>query len=138
MAKKKPVTVSPAEFELQILGVLWEHGPATVRQVLERLSDGKERAYTSVLSVMQVMQKKGLIDVGVERDGLAHIFQPVVSREQVTTPMLRGLVTRIFGGRTSVAMQHLLNADEIDKDEIARMRKLLDEVESRQGKPPKK
>jgi predicted transcriptional regulator len=50
----------PAEFELQVLGVLWEHGPSTVREVLERLPDGKPRAYTSVLSVMQVMQKKGL------------------------------------------------------------------------------
>jgi predicted transcriptional regulator len=134
MAKKQSTPVSPAEFELQILGVLWEYGPATVRQVMERLSDGKERAYTSVLSVMQVMQKKGLVEVDGERDGLAHIYHPLVSRGQIATPMLKGLVTRIFGGRTSVAMQHLLNADEINRDEINEMRKLLDELESRQKK----
>src|SRR6187549_1296698 len=100
MAKKKAAVVEPAEFELQILGTLWEHGPGTVRQVMERLSDGKERAYTSVLSVMQVMQKKGLLEVSDERDGLAHIFKPLVSRQQVAVPLLRGLVTRIFGGST--------------------------------------
>lgn len=130
MAKKKTVVAEPAEFELQILGTLWEHGPATVRQVMERLSDGKERAYTSVLSVMQVMQKKGLLEVADERDGLAHIFKPLVSRQQVAVPLLRGLVTKIFGGSTKTAMQHLLD-DSVDRDEINEMRKLLDEADKR-------
>ncbi len=131
MGKKKPRFVEPAEFELQILGTLWEHGPATVRQVMERLSDGKERAYTSVLSVMQVMQKKELLSVADERDGLAHIFKPMVTREQVAVPLLRGLVRKIFGGSTKTAMQHLLNSDKVNRDEIDAMRKLLDDLESR-------
>ncbi|MDB5346711.1 MAG: blaI 10 [Schlesneria sp.] len=134
MAKKKAVVAEPAEFELQVLGTLWEHGPGTVRQVMERLSDGKERAYTSVLSVMQVMQKKGLLEVAVERDGLAHIFKPLVSRKQVAVPLLRGLVTKIFGGSTKTAMQHLL-AETVDRDEINEMRKLLDEIERGKKNP---
>lgn len=134
MAKKKFSFVEPAEFELQVLGTLWEHGPGTVRQVMERLSDGKERAYTSVLSVMQVMQKKGLLAVADEREGLAHIFKPLVSREQVAVPLLRGLVTRIFGGSTRTAMQHLLNTEAVDASEIDAMRAMLDELEQRTKK----
>lgn len=134
MAKKKFSFVEPAEFELQVLGTLWEHGPGTVRQVMERLSDGKERAYTSVLSVMQVMQKKGLLAVADEREGLAHIFKPLVSREQVAVPLLRGLVTRIFGGSTRTAMQHLLNTEAVDASEINAMRAMLDELEQRTKK----
>jgi BlaI family transcriptional regulator, penicillinase repressor len=134
MARKIPAFVEPAEFELQVLGTLWEHGPGTVRQVMERLSDGKERAYTSVLSVMQVMQKKGLLEVADERDGLAHIFKPLASREQVAVPLLRGLVRKIFGGSTRTAMQHLLDSDAVDRDEIEGMRRLLDELESRKKK----
>lgn len=134
MAKKKISFVEPAEFELQVLGTLWEHGPGTVRQVMERLSDGKERAYTSVLSVMQVMQKKGLLTVADEREGLAHIFKPLVSREQVAVPLLRGLVTRIFGGSTRTAMQHLLNTEAVDASEIDAMRAMLDELEQRTKK----
>ena len=130
MSKNK--TVPPSEFELQILGTLWESGSGTVRQVMERLSDGKDRAYTSVLSVMQVMQKKGLLGLEKQRDGLAHIFKPLVSREQVVVPMLRGLVTKVFGGRTHAAVQHLLHDDQVDGAEIAKLRKLLDEIESRQ------
>ncbi len=51
----------PSDVELQILGVLWEAGPLAVRDVLERMPDGKSRAYTSILSCLQVMEKKGLL-----------------------------------------------------------------------------
>lgn len=131
MAKKKPVVVPPSEFELQILGALWENGPGTVRQVLDWIADGKSRAYTSVLSVMQVMQKKGLLDVEKQRDGLAHVFTPTVSREQVVVPLLRGLVSRIFGSGTRTAVQQLMKADGVKGDEIQQLRQLLDEIEAR-------
>ena len=132
MGRKK--VVAPSDFELHILGTLWEHGPATVRQVMDRLIDGKDRAYTSVLSVMQVMQKKGLLGVEKQRDGLAHIFKPLVSREDVVRPLLRGLVTKVFGGRTHAAVQQLLDEDHVDGAEIDRLRALLDEIEARQKK----
>lgn len=132
--KKKATFTQPAELELQILGTLWENGPGTVRQVMEWLSDGKDRAYTSVLSVMQVMQKKGLLGLADERDGLAHIFKPLVSREQIVVPLLRGLVTKVFGGSTRAAVQHLLSEDSVDGNEIDELRLLLDELEAKQCK----
>src|SRR5262249_22118971 len=101
---------------------------------MDRLEDGKDRAYTSVLSVMQVMQKKGLLGVEKQRDGLAHIFKPLVSREDVARPLLRGLVTKVFGGRTHAAVQQLLDADHVDGAEIDRLRALLDEIEARRKK----
>lgn len=131
MAKKKVIVAQPSEFELQILGVLWEHGSGTVRQVLEWLSDGKSRAYTSVLSVMQVMHKKGLLGVERQAEGLAHLFTPTVSREQVVVPLLHGLVSKIFGGRSRLAVQQLMNADGAKGDEIQQLRHLLDEIEAR-------
>ena len=94
MGKKKVAFVAPSEFELQILGALWQLGSGTVRQVMERLSDGKERAYTSVLSVMQVMQRKELLGIAKERDGLAHIFKPLVRSWNM---LLRTLQTKFQG-----------------------------------------
>lgn len=123
--------VPPAEFELQVLTVLWEQGPATVRQVLERLQDGKERAYTSVLSVMQVMQKKGLLGAQKQKEGLAYVYTPKVSREQVVGPLLRGFVDKVFGGSHHLAVQQLLNEGEIQAGEIDELRRLLDDLESR-------
>jgi predicted transcriptional regulator len=130
MAKK--LGTPPSDFELQILGVLWEGGPATVRQVLERLADGKERAYTSVLSVMQVMQKKGFLAAEKEPGGPAHVFTPLVSRAQVAGPLLRGLVARVFGGRTHAAVQQLLDEEQVSRDELEKLRELLDRAEARQ------
>lgn len=128
MAKRKPVTIEPADFELQVLAVLWDGGPATVRQVIQRLTDGKERAYTSVLSVMQVMHKKGLLAIADEREGLAHVYRPAVTREQVAGPRLRTLVSRIFGGSSRLALQHLLSSN-VSQTEIADLRRLLDDLE---------
>lgn len=126
-----PKNTQPSEFELQILGVLWENGPLTVRQVMEHLTDGKTRAYTSVLSVMQVMHKKGLIKTQRKRAGLAHVYEPKVAREAVVSPMLKGLVDRVFGGRTRDVVQHLLDNDSVDQNEIDQLRSMLDELESR-------
>lgn len=121
----------PAEFELQILGVLWEYGPMTVRQVMEKLTDGKERAYTSVLSVMQVMHKKGQLKTLRKRDGLANIYEAKLKRDSVMAPMLKGLANRVFGGRASDMLQHLLSSQPVDPEEIQRLRKMLDEIEER-------
>jgi BlaI family penicillinase repressor len=123
--------VPPAEFELQILTVLWDHGPATVRQVMERLDDGKERAYTSVLSVIQVMQKKGLISAEKPREGLAYVYSAKVKRDQIVGPMLRGFVDKVFGGSHRMAVQQLLNEGDIQAGEIDELRRFLDDLESR-------
>jgi len=116
---------------MQILGVLWEQGPSTVRQVMDLLPDGKPRAYTSVLSVMQVMRKKGLLTTADEKDGLANIYVPAVERAEVVTPLLRGLVSRVFGGSIRAVVQCLLEDAVIPQHEMSQLRLLLDEVESR-------
>lgn len=90
----------PSELELQVLGLLWEHGPLTVRDVLERLPDGKDRAYTTVLTILQVMERKKLVRHRTE--GRTHVYAPRVTREEVTAPLLSGLVRHVFGGNGSL------------------------------------
>jgi len=124
-----PKKSEPAEFELQILGILWEHGPQTVRQVMELLNDGEDRAYTSVLSVMQVMHKKGMLKTQKKRSGLAHVYQANVKRDRVMKPILRSMVTRVFGGRAQDAVQQLLGGSDVTKEDIAELRALLNDLE---------
>lgn len=119
----------PAEFELQILGVLWERGPCTVREVLERLPDRKPRAYTSVLSVMQVMQKKGLLSARRQKDGLANVYSPRKSREQIAGPMMKSLISRIFGGDPALAVQQLLSSSNAAAEDVNAIREFLDSFE---------
>ena len=126
---KKP---PPSNLELQILSVLWAQGPLSARQVLAALPDKKERAYTSVLSVMQVMEKKG--QLRHETEGNRHIYRPAVKQGEILGTFLKGLVSNIFGGSAANAMQHLLQTTPVGEEEIQAMRALL-EAHARNKKP---
>jgi predicted transcriptional regulator len=122
----------PSDLELQVLGVLWEGGAMTARRVMEGLPDGKQRAYTTVLSVMQGMERKGLLVRKV--DEVTHVWRPAVTRRQVMGPMMKNLVRNVFGGRPSEAMQQLLRGAEVDAEELAEIRRVLDEAQAKRGK----
>src|ERR1043165_9612335 len=95
----------PSDFELQILGVLWEKPEATARQVLEALPENKPRAYTSVLSVMQVMEKKGFLIHRLE--GKTNIYRAKVTQSRIMGGVMGRLVDLVFGGRRTAALQTL-------------------------------
>jgi BlaI family transcriptional regulator, penicillinase repressor len=116
----------PSDLELQILALLWERGPMTARQVLEALPDGKPRAYTSVLSVIQVMEKKGFLKHA--SDGNTHIYRPCVAREPIVGSHLARLVKLVFAGRPSAAIQTLLS--QTSTEELAEVRRLMNDKAS--------
>jgi predicted transcriptional regulator len=113
----------PSRLEMQVLSVLWERGPSTVREALEAMPDGKTRAYTTILSVMQVMEKKGLVSHVAE--GHVHVYQARVSRQQVTGPWLRGLVRQVFGGSAASALQHLLAEKPVSRRELDEIKEII-------------
>jgi len=129
MIKKRP-----SDFELQVLGVLWGSPGLTVREVRERLPDGKDRAYTSVLSVMQVMRKKGFLDKEKGDGGGGDRWRAVVGREEISKPILRRLTDQVFGGKPSLVMQQLLDAENLDPAEVGEIRKLLASLEENEPK----
>lgn len=118
----------PSELEMQILGVLWRGGPGPVRDVLAAMPDGKKRAYTTVLSTMQVMEKKGLLTR--TREGMTDHWRPAVSKSRVLGPFLRNLVANVFGGQPTQVMQHLLQETDVDEADVADIRQLLDAHQS--------
>lgn len=122
-------TREPSKLEMQVLGVLWDRGPSTVREVLEALRDEKSRAYTTILTVMQVMEKKGL--VSHDSEGNTHIYKAAVSRQKVAGPLLRTLVKTLFGGSPVSAVQHLVNEKGVSSQELAEIKKLIEAEEQR-------
>jgi predicted transcriptional regulator len=113
----------PSRLEMQVLSVLWERGPSTVREALEAMPDGKARAYTTILTVLQMMEKKGLVS-HVAR-GNAHLYQARVSRQEVTGPWLRGLVRQVFGGSAATALQHLLAEERVSRRELDEIKEII-------------
>ena len=121
-------TVKPSDLEMQILSVLWNRGDSTAREVLEAMPDGKKRAYTSILSVMQVMEKKGLLKH--TNRGVAHVYRPAVNKRKIIQPFMRKVLNEIFGGRPSAMMQALLTETAVSDSELAQIHKLLQDVKT--------
>ena len=115
--------------ELDVMAVLWEHGPSTVRQVHDRLEPARGVGYTTVLKLMQIMFEKGL----VKRDDSAktHIYHANVSRDSTQKQMVGKMVNSLFGGNsTQLVMQALGNATP-SKDELDEIQKMLDNLKNR-------
>jgi len=121
-------TSKPSDLEMQILSVLWDRGASTAREVLEVMPDGKRRAYTSILSVMQVMEKKGLLKH--TNRGVAHVYSPAINRKKIIQPFMHKVVNEVFGGRPSAMMQALLTETPVSDDELTEIHKLLEQVKT--------
>lgn len=105
----------PSNLELQALSVLWHEGPSTVNVVHGALPDGRERAYTTVLSVMQSLERKKL--VRRIRSGRAHTYEPAFSQEVIVRRAMDDFITNAFGGRLAEAVLATLSAGSLTPEE---------------------
>ena len=129
-------TVKPSDLEMQILSVLWDRGASTTREMLEAMPDGKKRAYTSILSVMQVMEKKGLLKH--RNRGVAHVYSPAVSKRKIIQPFMRKVINEVFGGKPSAMMQALLTDTAVSNTELTQIHKLLNRANNSKRSKGKK
>ncbi len=112
----RPRHKNPTPAELEVLQIIWEHGPRTVREVMNLLSTGRRRAYTSVMSLMSVMAEKGLLNQ--KPKGKAFVYSAKVSRDKTQTRMLGDLLNRAFGGSASALVTHLLQQAKPNSEEL--------------------
>ncbi len=117
----------PTASELEILQVLWERGPSTVREVHEVLSEKRPIGYTSVLKLMQIMTAKGTVRRNEEQR--AHVYEAVQPAEKTKRQLALDVLQRVFDGSASDMMLHALAGRKASKQEIEEMRRLLSEYE---------
>jgi BlaI family transcriptional regulator, penicillinase repressor len=122
-------TLKPTASELEILQVLWERGPSTVREVHEALSAKRPMGYTSVLKLMQIMTAKGTVRRNEEQR--AHVYEAVQPAEKTKRQLAMDVLQRVFDGSTSSMMMHALAGHKASKEEIEEMRRLLSEYEGK-------
>jgi BlaI family penicillinase repressor len=120
---------SPTEAELDVLQVLWRLGPSTVREVHEAIAKAKPVGYTTVLKQMQVMQEKGLLTRS-ERFR-AHVYEARALRGRTQRQLVQSLLARAFDGSARELLQSALAGRRVDREELAEIRRLLDELERR-------
>ena len=115
----------PTNAELEILGILWEHGPQTVKQVHDAVRVTRDVGYTTILKLMQVMTEKGL----VERDESerSHVYAALAPEKKVKRKLVTDLVERAFAGSAANLVQQLLSAKQASSQELEEIRAILDE-----------
>ena len=114
---------SLGELQLAIMRVLWEEGEATVSRVHEALPADKSRALTTIATMLTKMEKKGVVKHRTE--GRQFVYLPTVSEDAVTRSMVADLTQRLFSGNVTELVSHLLQDQEIDGEELGRLRALI-------------
>ena len=111
------------EAELRIMEVLWLKGSATVQTVLDSLPPRPSLAYNSVLTTVRILEKKGYVEH--IKDGRAHVYAPLIAREEATRSEIRHLVSRFFKNSHEQLVLNILEDRGIDAEELTRLRQML-------------
>jgi len=119
--KKSPTLT---EAELRLMEVLWQNGPATVQEILQGLPETAPLAYNSVLTTIRILEQKGYVKH--VKDGRAHVYTPLIQREEATRSEIRRLVNRFFGSSHELLVLNILEDQTVDAKELKRLRKMLE------------
>ena len=125
MPPKQSATLTEAE--LRLMDVLWVKGACTVQQVLDALPPKPSLAYNSVLTTIRILEKKGYVKH--VKDGRAHVYMPLVERQEATRSEIRHLVSRFFKNSHELLVLNILEDKSIDAQEMKRLRELLEKTE---------
>jgi BlaI family transcriptional regulator, penicillinase repressor len=125
--RRKSETLTEAE--LRLMDVLWQKGAASVQQVLDALTQKPPLAYNSVLTTIRILENKGYVEH--VKEGRAHIYRPMVEREQATRSEIRHLVNRFFGNSHELLVLNILEDRGLEAKELKRLRGLLQAKEER-------
>lgn len=117
-------TVGLTGLQLSILEVLWDRGEATTQQVWERISRDRPLALTTIATLISRLERKSVLTH--RREGRQYVYRATVSRAEVRRSKVRDLTESLFGGDPAALLSHLVRADDVDAEELARIRELLD------------
>lgn len=125
----RPAATQPTDVELQILRVLWDRGPSPVREIHAQLGAEKGTGYSTTVKMLAVMLQKGL----VKRNESAqpHVYRAALTREGAGRRMVKQLIDKVFEGSTSHLVLQALSSEKATREELAEIRRLLDEMELR-------
>ena len=121
--------VELGDAELEVLVQLWDGGPQTVREVMNRLHElGRQLAYTTVLTVLTRLEQKEY--VASNRSGSAYVYEACISRDRVAKSRIRSVLSSLFEGAAAPMVLQLMKNERFSSDELAEMRRLIDELDS--------
>jgi BlaI family transcriptional regulator, penicillinase repressor len=121
--------LKPTDSELEILNILWEKGPSTVREIHEVLEKNKDAGYTTTLKLMQIMHDKGLL----KRDATSksHIYTANISQSKTQGQLVKRMIDNVFNGSASQMVMQALGNHKPSTGELNEIKKYLEEMEKK-------
>jgi len=127
MISKK--NLNPTESELEILQVLWDLGPSSVRIVNEKLNERREVGYTTTLKIMQIMTEKGLVTRDTK--SRTHIYYSVVKESETQKSLLANFINKTYKGSAMKLVMQALGNDTASESEISELKELINQLEKK-------
>src|SRR6185295_12746768 len=115
----RPKSETPTPQELEVMKVVWERGEATVRDVYETLRERRRVAYTTVMTVMGVLEKKGHLKRRTE--GRSYVYRPAQPQRRVVKAMVQDFLTRVFDGSAQPLLAHLVEERDLSAADLQRL-----------------
>lgn len=129
--------IAPTDRELEALKVLWRHGEATVRDIYDRMNnEGGKLAYTTVLSLLQVMEQKGLVRHC--QSGKAYLYSAQAQRDRTFRTLASGFLEKVFDGAVDEYLVHAIQSRHLSADELDRLEEMLADARARSKKRQQK
>jgi predicted transcriptional regulator len=111
------------EVELELMTILWKLGEGSVAQVLEGLPNDRQLAYTSVSTILRILEQKDVLQT--RKEGRGHIYIPVLKKQDYEAKTLRRVVERVFDNTPVALVKQLLSTGELSAQDIAELKNLL-------------
>lgn len=115
--------------ELRLMNIIWDHAPISVQGVVDALPPDLDLAYSTVLTTMRILEEKGFLSH--TKEGRAFVYHPVIAREDASRSALKYVLDRFFGSKPELLVQNILGDEDLSKKELAKLKKLIAEAESK-------
>lgn len=117
------------EVELELMSILWKMGEGSVNDLLERLPKGRDLAYTSVSTIVRILEQKKLVKA--RKEGRGHIYIPLMTKEEYEARSVRHMVESVFDGAPVSLARHLLQSNSLTTGDLKEIRALLEKLEGK-------
>jgi predicted transcriptional regulator len=122
-ARAQPIGKPLTATELEMMNIIWRFGPCSVQQVLEQLLPTRELAYTSVSTIVRILEQKGYVTSS--KEGRGHLYEAAVSKEEYQRSTVQRMVTSVFDNTPALLVRRLLDTQSLTSEDLAEIRALL-------------
>lgn len=129
MSKKMKEEKLLTETELELINILWRLGKGTVADVIELLSIERNLAYTSVSTILRILEQKKVLKT--LKEGRGHIYIPILSKKEYEERTVRHVVDRVFDGTPLALARQLINTANLSKDDLNELKKMIENAKGR-------